>query len=107
MNTQVIYSVQTNTDQSEGRGSQVDTGIYFTEKADAVKFTNSNHYKRYAVMGYINLKSTNDYNVKEKVVNIFESITDYEENNEEIKKIRQLEDIRKKLTDEEIKLLGI
>jgi hypothetical protein len=107
METQVVYSVEKNTDGTEGRGTQVDTGIYFTTKADAVTFTNSNHYKRYAVMGYVDVTSKSSYNVREKTINVFENIKDFEENSDEMEKAKVLAKIREKLTDAEIQLLGI
>ena len=103
MNQLTLYSITENMDKTEGRGPKRDTGIYFTRYGDALKFVNSEHYKKYAVMGVIG--SYSKYDVETKDLYIYDSFDEFDEKiqEESSKKAAALN----KLTGEEKKLLGL
>ena len=101
-----IFSITGNTDKTEGRGREIDTGISFTTEAAAIEFAKSKHYGQFAVMGYVNQEYAK-YNVSHKVFDVFDSMKDYETNHPKaIKENKRLAALAK-LTDEEKELLGL
>lgn len=102
MQNMIVFSVQYNTDKVEGRGRQIDTGIYFTKQKDAEEFECSQRYKKYACMGIVGNTS---YNVKEKVINVFDSLEDFD--NSDFSLVEERDKALSKLTQREREVLGL
>ena len=73
--TSVKYYMTTyNTDQTEGRGSRVDTGIAFLDKTEALRFVQSGYYRRnYGIMG----TPGGEYDIREVKTTIYKSYEDF------------------------------
>lgn len=106
-NDRTYYEITQNSDQTEGRGYSVTTGVFFWKHSDAMEFVGSYRYQKYGVMGSTGSK----YDIQEhttKLPRIFESLAEYDKahpNKEELKRIRK--GALDKLSSMERKALGI
>jgi hypothetical protein len=106
MKTVTVYAVTENTDKTEGRGQESDTGIYFQSKLEAVRFVSSDRYKKFAVQGVINPKYA-EHKVKLRTIALFDNVLDFDQNSEEMVKQQKIAEAKAKLSSEEIELLGL
>lgn len=100
------FTIMAEKDQSEGRGGLGDTGINFSNYADALSFTKTNEmkeYKEYTVMDYYVRDEGHRELIKERNVVIFDSLLECAEHNKN--KLR--ENALAKLTKEEKHVLGL
>lgn len=100
-----LYQILSNTDLTEGRGYKVCTGIFFKTKAKAERFVTSDRFKPFAVMGVLPEKSTAHHHYESTTVSVFDGMSDYDNNTEELERQKQLAEIKDKLTSEELALL--
>lgn len=96
------FTIMAEKDQSEGRGGLEETGINFSNYADALSFTKTKEMKEYTVMGYVRDEGHREL-IKERNVVIFDSLLEYAEHNKN--KLR--ENALAKLTKEEKHVLGL
>jgi len=94
-----IYEITTNSELNDGTGYEIGTGIFFEDYESAISFTQSNHYKEFAVMGVLNERNKS-YIKKRIVYTKFYEYTDY-------KKTEKIKNALIKLTEEEKELLGV
>lgn len=104
MINETFFAVMYNTDQTEGRGSSIFTGIGFRKKSDAIAFVRSAHYaKRYGVMGTVG----DEFNVKEMMFTIYDNFAEAIGLAEELARAETRFKALSKLTDEEREVLGL
>jgi hypothetical protein len=98
------YAVTENTDKTEGRGRNVDTGIGFMEEADAVAFVSSSAYRKYAVSGFVPRNTPRAY-VGKRHLRIYNSIEEANLHEPGIQELAEAKALLSRLTPEQIKLV--
>lgn len=101
MKTTIVYAIMRNTDSIEGRGPLEETGIYFKNRGDAIRFAGSDRYKKFAVMGYVSSEYADRY-VQEKEILTFDGLTDYDNNLKQMEIEERLEKIKSVLSIEDM-----
>ena len=103
MRTTEYFAITANSDTTEGRGHKFDTGVVFTNEADAIAFATSSRYKRWGVQGTVGSK----YDVRKCTTHIFDRLEDFDANWDTVQKVEQREKALAKLTAEDRKALGL
>jgi hypothetical protein len=107
MDKTTYYEITQNTDQTEGRGGSVTTGIFFWKKPDALEFVKSYRYQPFGVMG----TTGSQYDIRErttKLPRIYESLEEYDKahpSKEKLAKVKR--EALAKLSDVERRALGL
>lgn len=103
MATIEMYSVNTNSDSTEGRGYPIPVA-FFKSKDDARKVVRDERWARWCVMGYHNADQAEQCDISRQTINLYDSAESFwERHDEDNKRAKALT----KLTDEEKKLLGL
>lgn len=90
----IKYFVMAEKDQCEGRGGLEETGIYFLNYQDALEFT--------VMRGHVSSEGHSEL-IKEKTINVFDSLLEYREQS----KTKLKEQALAKLTLKEKQALGL
>lgn len=101
-----LYELSRNSDQTEGRGSNVPVA-YFNSLSEVVKVNEDKRfYEKCGVMGtkYSSLSGGLPYNINERTICVYDSAEEFFESYDRQTKIDKA---MAKLTEEEKKLLGL
>jgi hypothetical protein len=97
MKTLKVWACTTNSDQTEGRGSNYDVCYASTQEVASKIANNPAFYRSYGVMGYQNC------GVSEREMVVYDNISEYLEG---VKNV-EIKTALNKLTDKEKELLGL
>jgi hypothetical protein len=104
-----LYAITTNTDLTEGRGRTINTGIFFTDYEEALKFVQSERHARFSCMGFVNPEYSH-YDIKNVFeedkyrrypVGVFETVEEYDLNMQNLDAKNKLLKKIDKMTDAE------
>ena len=105
MKTITLYEVTANSDQTEGRGNTISTGVFFNSYNSALTFVKSDYYRKWAREGIVNRKSAQN-NVRKLTMRTFDSVHDYHCNYRDLERDDKLKKILKDVSEDDIDFLN-